>query len=79
VTLASWLEPVPPAFCLELATPAEVSATLVACCNSSSLISVKASISWPSVICGKAWVDGSGTTLSPSHKRRWLILLGAKC
>jgi hypothetical protein len=40
------------------------------------LISKKASISWPSVICGRDWVDGSGAASSPGHERRWVTLLG---
>jgi hypothetical protein len=42
--LASWLEPV---------APAEVPVILAMCCTSISLISAKASISWPSSICGE--------------------------
>jgi hypothetical protein len=70
------LEPVPLMFWLEPTAPAEVSAALLAYCNSTSSISAKASISWPSVMCGKVWVDGSGVALSPGRKRCCLILLG---
>jgi hypothetical protein len=34
-------------------------------CSLTSSISSKASISWPSVICGRAWVDGSVAANSP--------------
>jgi hypothetical protein len=54
----------------------EVSAPLATCCSSTSLIFWKASFSCPSVICGRAWEDGSGVALSPGCERRWLTLLG---
>jgi hypothetical protein len=55
---------------------------LVACFKSTSLISLKASISLPSAISakvcvdGSSWVDGRGATPSPSLRSHWLILLG---
>jgi hypothetical protein len=67
---------VPPTLWLEPAALTEVPATLTAYCSSSSSILMKASISRPSPIFSKTWVDGSGAASSPSHKRRWLTLLG---
>jgi hypothetical protein len=60
----------PPAFWLEHAAPAEVPTVLVAYCSSTSSTSSKASISWPSSICDRVWVDGSGAASSPGHERR---------
>jgi hypothetical protein len=63
------LDLAPPVFWLEPVAPTKVSATLVVCCYSTSSISVKALITWPSAIGGKVWVDGSGMTSSPGHER----------
>jgi hypothetical protein len=62
-------------FWLELATPAEVPVTLIGYYSSTSSISAKASISWPSTIFGMTWVDGVGAASSPDHKKHWLSLL----
>jgi hypothetical protein len=67
---------VPLAFWLEPATPVEVPVTLVACCSSTSLISMNSLISWPFVISGRTWVDGAGAASSPGCEGRWLSLLG---
>jgi hypothetical protein len=49
---------------------------LAACCCSTSSISMKASISWPSLMCDRVWVDDSGVAWSLGRERHCLTLLG---
>jgi hypothetical protein len=76
-----WVEPAPPMFFLDPVGAVDA-LLLVACYNSTSLVSVKAICPRPSMIPGRFWMSGSfwvvvcGKASSLDRERRWLNLFG---